>query len=264
MNFLEVAGRIGNLLCAACTSLERQVWTFGAGHVIRMAIVSDGGMSTAWTLLALKAALRGTSAAWLRGLQSRSSTRTAYVVEDGLGAAIARAAVAELLAVMITAFEWAPADPETDMLGLNRSGRSTKSALLPGCLSLICLLLARAAMLAATVTSTAHVGLASPQAERVLNLTLMTDGRGCGSAASARNIHGLVASWAITKMALGLAQMSTGKQFLTGLVTVRNIILTRFSRLRQQRSKWSFSTWAVRDDVDRKGAVRWQFVLRTT
>lgn len=107
MHFLEVAGRVGDVLGAAGASLEGEIGALGAVQVVGMAVVGDGGMAAAWPLLTLEATLWRAGAARLRRLEDGPAASAADVLEECLGTAVARTSMAELLTVVVAALEWA-------------------------------------------------------------------------------------------------------------------------------------------------------------
>jgi hypothetical protein len=244
-----MAGRVGNLLCTARAPLKGQVGTLRAFSIVRMTVVRHGSMSALRSLLTLEPALRRACSARLGGLQHSSATGTADILEDGLGTAATDAPVTELLAVMVSTLQRTSAHSETDVLCLNGRGRADESVLLPRRRSLSRLLLARAAVFATTMTSAAHVRLARPEAERVLDLTLMADTRRRDPAAPTGDIHDLIAARTVSQVALSFTQVSTWELLLTWLVAVRDRVLARTPRLRKKGLQWRFAAWAMGNDV---------------
>jgi hypothetical protein len=156
--------------------------------------------------------------------------------------------MAQLLAVVATAFECASADPGAEVLSFDVS-RPRESLLALCRLPLGGLLLAWAAVLSASVAATAEDCLASLEAQRALYLSLVAERGGCGSSTSASHINILDAGWAISKMAFSIAEMTTFQQLLTGLVAMWDRILARGSWLINELLQRRLSTRAVGNNV---------------
>lgn len=127
--FLEMARLTVQLLFPTRTPLVHQEWALGAGNVIRVTVMTNGGMTTAGSSLAVKAALGWASATWLWWLQNRPATVAANLMEYGLRTASAGSSVAHLLTVVTTTFQWPSTRLDADVLRFDRHGLFRRSVL---------------------------------------------------------------------------------------------------------------------------------------
>lgn len=175
-NFPKPAGLILQGLLAAQTRFLDEEWAFWARYIVRVAVMLNLGMS-AWPWPgAVKATLRGVSPTWLWRVQDSPSTRTAYLLEDGLQTGRTRPFVTQLLTIVLSTFQQPSAHPGAEVLVLNILVERSQFLLAPRRLPLGCLLLSWTAVLTTLMTPTAQLGPASSKAFWLLNITLMTMG----------------------------------------------------------------------------------------
>lgn len=226
-----------------------------------MAVVLNRRVAAGWSSRAVKPTLGGVRPAGLRRLKHRPAAVAADLVEDGFGAARAWPAVAHLLAVMAAAFQRPPARPDADMLGFD-DGVPRLSVLPPaGGLPLCSLLLPGAAALTTLVTTAAQVRLACSHAPRLLDVSLVTNGRRRSSPTSTCYLDLFHAESTITSVALGFAEVATGEDLITNLVAMRHRILARLPGCLQQVFERRLAARAVCYHVGRIGAVSRLLIL---
>lgn len=187
-----------------------------------MACVVHGWVAACRAASAGEAALRGAGAAWLGRVEDCSAAVAADVFEYGFGTAGAGAAVAEVLAAMEAAFEWAVAVLDADVLCFDGGcvGRGDP-VLAHTSETLDRLLFTGTAVLAAVVPATTELCLAEAEAQRDLHVALVTDGLGRYPATAAGNLDVLAAEVdAVPAMAGVGAWVATGKRLLTASVAV--------------------------------------------
>ena len=126
---LEMARLTVQLLFPTRTPFVYQEWALGAGNVIRVAVMTNCGMTTAGSSLAVEAALGWASATWLRWLQNRPATIAADLMEYGLRTASAGSTVAHLLAVVTTTFQWPSTCLDADVLRFDGDGLFSRPVL---------------------------------------------------------------------------------------------------------------------------------------
>jgi len=145
------------------------------------------------------------SPAGLGRLENCPATVAANLVEDGFRARHARPLVAELLAVMLSAFQWATTHLKTNMFRLIVLIGAGTLLLAP----LGSLLLARAAPLSTLVTATVELGLADAEAVRGDDFALVANRLRRCLATTAGDIDDLGAWRARAGVTLGLTPMPT-------------------------------------------------------
>ena len=217
----------------------------------------DGWMPTSSSLPTLEAALGRPHATWLRWLKNGTTAGTADLIKHCFRARATGPPVAQLLTSMFAAFELTGAYLKTDMFGFKIV---VGGPLLPP--PFRCLLLSRAAMLAAFMSTAAESGFADTEAHGCFNLSLMAHATYSRSATSACDVDVLKARRAVPRVALVEAEVPTGKGLVARLVAVRNGILTRLTWLSCDLRQRRLATWAVRNHIWRKRTVSRLLILR--
>jgi hypothetical protein len=170
--------------------------------------------------------------------------------------------VAYLLTVVAAAFEQPSADADAYVLCLDVILAALLQLVLAlGCLSLLGLLLAWTASLAALVTAAVQRRLADPEADRLAELALVTNGLAGRPAAAARDIDRLHAGCAWAGVADIGARVAARERLPACLAAARYVILAGPPWLGQELLQRRLAARAAHDHVGRERAMCWLLAL---
>ncbi|KAJ3494782.1 hypothetical protein NLG97_g3857 [Lecanicillium saksenae] len=186
--FLQVAGLTVQLFLSAGAPLVNQERTLWAASFFGVAVVLNRGMTTLRTAQTIESTFWRNRSARLGWLKHSPTAVAANFGEDGLGAARAGTAMANLLAIMTSAFQGAATGPDANMLGFYSCFGRRISVSTSGGLSFGSSLLASATNFCTFVSAAAHVGSAGSSTCRTTFLAFMADSGFAGSATATADI----------------------------------------------------------------------------
>lgn len=200
VNLLEMARLVVKSCLPTGAYLLSEIGARRAFNVIRMTLMLNRGMTASGLAPTLGCAIWLASATGLRRLKNRCTAVAANFGPYSFRAALASSTMAELLTEVATTLEWPATDLNTDVLSFNLNRVDTRALLLLLGDPLCCLLLTWAAVLSTSMPPAVPSCLTHLEAQGVLDIPLMADGRGGDSATPTIYIHDLHTRVTITSV----------------------------------------------------------------